>query len=78
MILKTTSLTSSSNIFQLLIYAAKKDEIDRSKSDGNKINLSNPSVSKRFIGADYLILKVLKMMVTILKRISKPLKALIS
>ena len=44
-------------MLQSSIDAANKDEIGRSKIGGNKINLSNPSVSKRFIGAGYLTSK---------------------
>ena len=37
-----------------MIDAADEDEIGRSKSGGNKTSLSNPSTSKKSIGAGYL------------------------
>ena len=51
--LKTLSPTSSSIILQL-IDAVAKDWIVAGENGGNKTNLSNPSASKRSIGAGYL------------------------
>ena len=49
--LKTLSLTGSSTISQS-IDVSDEDEVD--ESGGNGINLSNPSMSTRSTGADYL------------------------
>ena len=49
------SLTGSPTILQSLIHEADKNEVGRSKNSVNEINLSNPSASKRSIGAGYLI-----------------------
>ena len=57
LMLKTTSPTSSSIILQSSIDAADEDEIGRNESNGNKINLSNPSASKKSTGAGYLTFK---------------------
>ena len=56
--LRTTNFIGLSIISQLLIDAGNKDEVG--KSGGNKTNLSNPSISKRSTGADYLIFKGIK------------------
>ena len=55
--LRTTNAIGLSTILQSLIAVADKDNVDASKSDGNKTNLSNLFTFKKSIGAGYLTSK---------------------
>ena len=58
--LRIMSLASLSTILQSLIDEVDEDEIGGSKNGGNKTNLSNPSILKKFIRAGYLTSKSAK------------------
>ena len=83
--LKITNPTGSSTILQSSIDAADEDKVGGDKNYDNKTNLSNPSTSKRSIKAGYLTSKSAKKGGNNPKRgggntkkVSKPLKALIT
>ena len=53
--LKITKPTGWSTILQSLIDMVDKDKIGGAESDNNETNMLNPSISKKFTGAGYLI-----------------------